>query len=179
MPRTSRILATSANSVASLGLLCIVAMGQITVRPTSASLATFGPVKGVGNPHPRDQVQFTSAKSPTIQLAAGEDYEVFAVPPGRWLVLLPNHSQITAGTPFAVQTPGGNYGELYEDDGAIMNFRATAGVQTGWNPSTSDAVPSGGLVGWTFAPGSRVVIRNQGSSTGSLQYNFFGYLVDD
>jgi hypothetical protein len=162
-----------------IGLLCIVAMGQITVHPTSASLATLGPVKGVGNPHPRDMVQLTSAKVPTIQLAAGEDYEVFAVPAGRWLVLLPNHSQITAGTPFAVQTFGGNYGELYEGNGATLNFRATAGVQTSWNPSTSEAVPSGSLIGWTFAPGSRVVIRNQGSSTGSLQYNFFGYLVDN
>jgi hypothetical protein len=124
-------------------------------------------------------VQLTTAKTPGIQLAAGEEYEVFAVPSGRWLVLLPNHSQITAGTPFAVQSGGGNYGELYESTGAMMNYRATAGVQIGWNPSTGESVPSGSVVGWTFAPGSKVIVRNQSTSTGTLQYNFFGYLVDE
>jgi hypothetical protein len=124
-------------------------------------------------------VQLTTAKTGTILLEAGAEHEVFAVPNDRWLVLLPNHSQITACTPFAVQTPGGNYGELYENSGGILNYRSTAGVQTGWVPSSGESAPSLSLLGWVFSPGSRVVIKNHGPSPGNLQYNFFGYLVDE
>ncbi len=154
-----------------LALLGLVAMGQAPVsRAPGTGYAAASPIHGVWNPHPRDMVQFyppgvspTGGPNSSVTIPVNGEHEVFTVPTDRWLVILPTG-------PGDLGLSGGG-AVLYEDRGGQL-------IEKGWWVATGIASrgPGGSIVGWTFSPGSRVIIRCYDPSFAiSVQYNFFGY----
>lgn len=119
----------------------------------------------IGNwwpPHPRDQVQFFADLT---TISAGADLEVYVVPQDRWLVIVPT---------------GGASGMSGGPDCVLLEERASQIVkkanQSGYNPTAGGPYAVTAL-GWTFSPGSRVLVRNTGNVPQQVFYSLFGYLT--
>lgn len=182
MTHTIRIYSKSALIGVAAALLCVVAMGQLSVSSTPTNVQQFVPGKGIGNPHPRDMVQFTSTTSPSspVLVPAGGELELYVVPNGRWLVLLNNGGSDATGVGLYSSGSGigGGYLGLFEDAGGLVSFKARDEA-TGTSVAGDSAGPVGGLIGWTFKPGSRVLLKSlHPSDELTVRYNLFGYLVD-
>jgi hypothetical protein len=159
-------------------LVCVVAMGQVSVSRATTPTAAITPGYGIGNPHPRDMVRFsswTSTNLPHVNIPANGEHEVFSVPADRWLVLLPNlgTSSTTGGCAFD-DGGGGSTVSLQEDLNGSYTVMATRGSSEAGKNSQG---PASSVIGWTFRPGSRVVLKNEDPIIANVRYNFFGYLT--
>jgi hypothetical protein len=176
MSHSFRIDSKSALVGIAAALVCVVAMGQVSVSRATTPTAAIAPAKGLGYPHPSDMVHFTSATLPpgdlVVSIPVGGEHEVFTVPSDRWLVLLPTSANGSSKVAFQDQG-GGGYAWLFEDLNGSYTPKANGG-----GSGSGGAGPSGWAVGWTFRPGSRVVLKNIGTGgASSVAYNFFGYLT--
>lgn len=180
MTHTIRIDSKSALVGVVAALVCVVAMGQVSISRATTPTSAIAPAKGIGNPHPRDMVQLRwtdDPNDPPVTLSPGGSLTVFDVPSDKWLVLLPSvgPGSPSGGVPIGIGGPGGN-ADLFEFFNGVYNFKAradsSAGGALGRGPITD-------TVGWTFRPGSSVVIRNLDTTyPATVSYNFFGYLTD-
>lgn len=130
---------------------------QFTAAPQN--LAKWWP------PHPRDQVQWI-AENFTMQGDA--EVQLAVVPIDRWLVIVPQGDQGNVGM-------GGSSGSLrlYQDAGGVLELRAKQASSSLWKgPMASTSL------GWTFAPGTRAIIKNISSNATNAEYSLFGYYVD-
>lgn len=175
MPRTIQLHPLSLLVGSGAALLCTMAMSQVSVSRATTPMAAIAPGSGIGNPHPRDMQHFWShGTSPSpIQLGPGEEIELFIVPTDRWLVIVNNGGWDQSG--LGVWCDQGGLTALAADEGGLLvekardSFGATASLAAG--PLTDS-------MGWTFKPGSRVVIKNMHPSIQvQVQYNLFGYLT--
>lgn len=163
---------------AAVALASIVAMGQVSVSRATTPTAAIMPGYGIANPHPRDMVRLTSTTSPAsaiVNIPADGETEIYSVPQDRWLVLLPSIDNWGIATcPFDDQG-GPTTIALFEDLNGLYTLQALEG---GNQAGLASAGPVGWACGWTFRPGSRVVLKNVGTSTiANARYNFFGYLT--
>jgi hypothetical protein len=177
MIHTVRIDSKSALVGIAAALVCVVAMGQVSVSRATTPTAAIAPGYGIGNPHPRDMVRFTSTTAinvSSVPIPADSEYEVYTVPQDRWLVVLPNQGLGNAGCPFDDGGAGTTIA-LYEDLNGAYTLQAIEGSNLAGVASYG---PSGWATGWTFRPGSRVVLKNVGiSNEAGARFNFFGYLT--
>ena len=116
-------------------------------------------------PHPRNQVQLAALDQNVIIPAWGE-LEIYQVPTDRWLVIVPPSG---GGLPSA--TNFNSAPRLVEDLGGVMTLKSETSL------GALVASPGDGPLGWTFAPGSRVLLQDVSGGNLVGRYSFFGYLT--
>jgi hypothetical protein len=146
----------------------ILVLGLISSRSEAQFTAAPQPIGNWWPPHPRDQVQVGNLGS-QVDVPKGGAVQVYQVPQDRWLVLVPTRIDCALGLLSA------GYGKVFlaEDRFGLVTRKATA-----WDQPIGHAGPTmGGALGWTFAPGSRVLIQNEDTVDHPVTYNLFGYLA--
>jgi len=130
----------------------------------------LGPYNRVAGPgfavHPRDMVQIYG----TATLNPQAEQVVYTVPTDRWLVIVPNTNmnslpRVGIGVYRAV---------VFERSSGTDTERATGGENTpsSFGPASTDGI------GWSFSPGSQLVLKNLNQSGAETAYwNMFGYLT--
>jgi hypothetical protein len=148
-------------------------------RPQSFWLA-LGVVSGIGMlvsmaqtsvsrdtwPPPKKDIVNLFFFEPTSQISVppGASFTVFTVPNDRWLTITGVSGSYATG-PFPFWSE--------ELNGAVTEKGQFLGNEMPASPASC-----GGAIGWTFRPGSTVVIRNDDPTTTALIYSYalIGYL---
>ncbi len=180
---SSRTLAACAFVVA------LVAVVSTLVAPASRGQFAFN-AQQIGNwwpPHPRDQVHLFQGSS--VQIPPGGELEIYTVPADQWLVVVPTqfwgggsggHAALSG---FGVFGGQGNNPVVLEDRGGQLItkcYPAFDGFSTGGTVCLYSTGPNASSpIGWTFAPGSRLIVKNQSPVAASSidGYSIFGYLT--
>lgn len=171
----SRTISTRAVALLLGAAALAVAISLISPRSDAQHAISAQPIGSWWPPHPRDQVQIYS---PGTTLPAGGVLELFVVPNDRWLVLVPTGHLALQGTVGRVGIDHASTGAVHlaEQLGALQTEKArnapVDGVAETAGPATSSSL------GWTFRPGSRVVlVYGDGAIGDPISYNLFGYLA--
>jgi hypothetical protein len=108
---------------------------------------------------------FDQIPSPFLTIAPGGTHTLYTVPNDRWLV-------ITGARTYSGAT---HWAEEY---GGVLTTKGFGGSNIGTEASLHSPDSCGGPIGWTFRPGSNVVVRNLSVNPGTYSGAvFIGFLT--
>jgi len=122
-------------------------------------------------PHPRDMVQIYGEQ----HISAGGEHLIYTVPSDRWLVVVPKFDgdHYSSVGVYSHSTDG----RVVERFGGTDSEKAHTIINTWERPQRQGPSRSDGI-GWTFKPGSQILIRNVNpSSNDTFRWSIFGYLT--
>ena len=158
------------NRVISLHPLSLV-LGVVFAGICFISMSQVGVTKESWGPPKRDILNVFSTQVPPIPVPPGGSVVVFTVPNDRWLTL--TGVSATSNNAFLVWA---------EEFNGTVTEKGFAVVGGGSGGSGSDLrmspASSGGAIGWTFRPGSNVVIKSDDLANSALLYSYalLGYI---
>ena len=142
----------------------VVAVGVVLGIGLLVSMAQTSATRDTWPPQKRDILNVFERGTNNVVIPPDGSYVVYAVPTDHWLTL--------TGAEGYVESPDSQWGE---DFGGILTEKGYVGPHGNGMYSPEG---SGGAIGWTFRPGSSVVVHNP-SSTNSwhlYSWSLVGYL---
>jgi hypothetical protein len=159
----------SASPLVYLGIGAAIATGALFLM--SQSVPPPSPYYSGAYPARKNVVNlFAQFPGGTTILAPGQEFVVYTVPSDRWLT-------VTACDAFSNTSARMEWGET---NGGVFTSKGFADSNHLNGVATSSAyTPIGTEVGWVFAPGSQLVIKNPTTASGNYSlywYSVTGYL---
>ncbi|MBK7875557.1 MAG: hypothetical protein IPJ77_07370 [Planctomycetes bacterium] len=150
-----------------VGAIAVTAAFVLTAQTTAPAQTTWLPPKAM-------IVNVFEEPTVAISVPAGGTYTVLTVPSDRWLTITGASARTTA--PSIMRWSEAPSGGAPIDKGVVISGwpvnPAAGGPTTMWGAPEATPVACGGPLGWTFAPGSSIVIHNAGTG---LAYDVLGY----